>query len=332
MSNNSLYPRRPSPLFISQSLMKTMTKSTDWYQDDSSFTKTYCPRQVYHFFFTKDYKEHKDVYDKGTFGESLLLGYTASMDTVTDLPKHKKTGAARVDEDRIRLMAKIAKIKFAYHQIAVHEGLNTQVPLAAHIERDVYIRTRLDLFPTPFIADPKITDSDSIFACIDTKFPKSLDGFGDFNWRQFEHLDHCQPDSIYWQFEHLDLSLIKKFYPDFEKEVGFDNIYTPKILSIINEVMFYYFIIAYDKVTDENIMIRSFPKTGVDDNQNRQAEFRERMNRVISLVEYHFEMGFDPVPFIDIKRGRGCHKCPINIKAKPYLNNPCGYCEDFIEL
>jgi len=304
-----------------------MTKNPEWYTDDAYYLKKYCPRQVYHFFFAKDYSEFKEVFLNGQFGESLLLGLTASGDAVSDLRKHKKSGAMRKDEERIRGQAKITKILFKYHKIDVHEGMNTQVPLCAHIERDVYIKTRLDLFPSLILFNPKDVNDYPKIAAIDIKFPKALDGFGDYDWSNFDHMDHCQPISIYSQFQSLiekpDLSEMKKFFPKYEKEVGFDNIYTPTVMASLNEVMFYYFIIAYDKVTDENILIKPYPKE-VDD----MLAYEERTKRTIALLEYHFENGFDPIPYIDTRGGRGCHKCPINKKEFPKT----GYCEDFIDI
>lgn len=306
----------------------------DWYEDDDNYLKEFCPRQLLHLFYIKDYnlrfynmkakKWEKDVFIKGQFGESLLLGITANDETVEALEKHKKTGADRIDETRIRQMAHIAKIKFMYHQIPVHEAINTQVPLAAHIERDVYIRTRLDLFPTQILVDPKIANSTPEFACIDIKFPKSLAGFGEYDWSNPHRIDHCQPDSIFWQFDRLDLKLLKNLFPEYDNNIGFDNVYSPKVLSLLPQIKFFYFVIAYNSVTEDNILIMPHEKDK-DGTGYRQKEYAERQRKALELIEYFFEMGFDPKPYINIKAGMGCHKCPLNKKL-----NTDGYCEDFI--
>ncbi len=316
---NSTHAVRPKKLYMSQSLIKSLIKK--WYESDDDYIKPHCPRQIYHLFFKKDYKLEKEVFEKGNFGESLLLGLTADGSAVTELPKNKKTGEDRIDETRIRRMADIAKIYFVKHQIPVHEGINTQFPLIRHIERDVYIRTKLDLFPTSITYDPD-GDGKEEFACIDVKFPKSLEGFGEYDWSDFENLDHCQPQSIYWQMESLDMKLMKSEFAEYEASVGFDNVLTKKALRLLPHMKFYYFVVAYKSVTSDNIMILPYEKKRDD-----IIEFEERMKRAIALVEYYFEMGFDPIPYINIRAGMGCHKCPVNKKLFPET----GYCEDFIE-
>ena len=308
---------------VSQSLLKLL-------YDKNQELLPHCPLEIYETYISPN----KDKYDttteamlKGKFGEGFILGKSAKGDLVTELPKNKKNGEPVIDEVRIRQMAQLAKIKLTEYRVPIYPNINTQVPIACYLMRtpelDVILQTELDLFPTSIYIDGKY-----YLAVIDIKWTSNPhSSYGSFCWSTPQYMDHIQPDSIYWILEHIDLDLCKQLNPEFDKEVGFDNIFTEAVKNNIkSNIYFFYFVIGFNAVEMNNILdpIRRF-KYEVDDkgnylNNNRQVEVYERMRKGVELLERYRAEGYIPVPYEDKYNFRGCYRCAVNKKNG-------GFCE-----
>jgi len=306
--------KQPQELFMSMSLIKDMT-------DNQGNAIEHCPKKIYNDFFSSDkIKLEKEVFNIGKFGEYLLLGGSAKGEQVTSLPRSKKDGVSMLTtESNIRSMVDIAeKTVIVKHQIRILKLVNTQVPIICKVDGydNVYLRTELDLFPTTFIPNPHKSEKQGCIACIDVKYSSKYKGYGAYNWEQFEHMDHCQPDSIFYLLERYDRDLCIKFNPEYNLKVGYDNIITPYIQQFMKDgVKFFYMVIFYNDGIDEK-NIRFFERKKHEDNTKtynlRQREFHQRMVSCIETIKNYFERGFIAIPYNDTYRYRGCKYCPLN--------------------
>lgn len=307
--------------FVSQSLLKLL-------YDQHQEPLPHCPLEIYELYINKEkkFKSESEAMTKGKFGEGLLLGKSAKGDIVTELERNKKTGEPVVDEIRIREMAHLAKIKLTEYQITIYPNINTQVPIACYLERsdeeDVILLTELDIFPTTILIDNKY-----YLAVVDIKWTSNPHStFGSFCWSTPQYMDHIQPDSIFYILDNIDLELCKGLNPEFDKSVGFDNIFTDTVKRNLSNISFFYFVIGFNKVGFDNILQpirRNKMELGQDGkpmNNNRQLEVKERMRKGVELLRRYDKEGHLPIPYEDKYHYRGCSKCPVNKKNGGYCN------------
>lgn len=327
IKNNKSEPvkkEQPQEIIISQSIIKRVY---DKFQEPI----IHCPLELLECDITHNFDTTTHKMLNGKFGECLLLGKSAKGDIVLDLPKHKKTLEPLTDEINIRQQAVLAQKVLIKNQIHVAKFINTQVPVCCKVEEGVILQTELDIFPTIMWHENSVR-----LACVDIKFSSDINStFGDYSWQNLDFMDHIQPDSIFWLMDHLDLDLCRKRNPEFEATVGYDNIFSEQVLKHLNKLAFIYFVIGYKRVSIDDIQMferLKYEKIGTDNDgqpiysKARQTEFYERMRKAIELLKVYYAKGFIPIPYNDVKRFRGCHKCPVNIANKSELN-PKAYCE-----
>lgn len=302
----------PSPFLISQSLIKTMINQGHEWLD-------HCPKQIWHLYFEKPKKfsEHKKVFDIGKLGETLLLGGSAKGDSVTELARSKKDGSMLTTEINVRRSVVFAEKVFSKHQISVVKLVNTQVPVICKVDGydDVYLQTELDLFPTTFVPNPHKPERQGCIAAIDIKFPSKIKGFGAYSWDNVEHMDHIQPDSIFYILERYNKDLCKQFNPEWDKTIGYDNVITPYIQQFMkNDIKFFYMVIPYAECGSiEHIKFYERLKCEIGKSPTfRQKEFHQRMVMAIERLKDYFNKSFYAVPFHDSYRFKGCKYCPVN--------------------
>lgn len=301
------------PIIISQSLAKHII-------DKNQEPVPHCPLQIYECDIKRNFDFPTDSMEAGNFGEGLLLGESA--DGVKKELKRKNNGEMTIDEVRIRGQVQMANIKLLKHQINIIPHYNTQVPIAIRFEGCI-LQTKIDIFPTPIVIDDK-----QYIAIVDIKFSQDIStNFGPYQWRNgIAWMDHLQPDALFLMLDNLDIDLCKQMYPDFEKRVGYDNIFTPFILKWSNHIKFFYFVIGYKKVDIEDIIIIERMKHEIINGKattTRQQETKERLRKVADTIKSYYEKGFIPIPYEDPKNFRGCSKCYVNIHNK----KPGSYCK-----
>lgn len=317
----------PVPFYISMTTIKYLI-------DSEHQIKAYCPLQLYAMLHEK-IPNNKDSFQKGKLLETLVLGSSAKGDSVTSLGVNKKSGGMLKDEADIRMYAQLCKIKMAKHQIAVHEGVNTQVPVVCRVNKypDILLRTELDLFPTTFVANPDKSSEGLKLAAIDLKSTPDIDkGYGAYNWGKPEYLDHIQPDSIFYILDNLDIDLCKSENPEYEKNVGYDNVFTPFVLEHLKNTRFYYMVVGY-KMDYDLKNIRFFERLKKDPNVKspdfRQKEFEQRMYRAIERIEWHYRNGWEAIPYHNKYEFTGCKYCNINKENNSLeYNENKGYCTE----
>jgi len=327
IKNNKVEPVKKEEnkiIHISQSIIKRL-------YDKNQEPILHCPLELYECDIKHNFDFPTSYMIKGMFGETLLLGSCAKGKKVEDLEKHKKTHLPLKDEVNIRQQITEANKFIIANQINIIPHYNTQVPVICKVEENVYLVTELDCFPTI------IWVKDGLKLCaLDLKMSSDINStWGEYAWRKnFEYMDHCQPDSIYWLMDHIDIDLCKKTYPEFETKVGYDNIFTQQVINNLHKLVFIYFVIGYDKVDIKDMELFRRCKHDVNEkgeemltNHNRQRDFYERMRKSIELLKVYYDRGFLPIPYNDVDRKRGCHKCHCNVMNKSELN-PKAFCEE----
>jgi hypothetical protein len=323
-TNKELKLSRPSPFYISMSIIKYII-------DQNHEFKNYCPLLLKEM-LKGEIPNNKPTFQKGKLLETLVLGSSAKGDSVNTLGVNKKNGGMLKDETDIRLFAQLCKIKILKHQISVIENYNTQVPIICKLDKydDVYLRTELDLFPTIFCPYPDKDNCKLELTAIDLKSTPNIDnGFGAYNWNNFSEMDHIQPDSIFYILNHINLDLLKLENPKYEAQVGYDNIFTSFVLNSINKLHFYYMVVGYKMDLDLR-NIRFFERKMIGEERTpsfRQKEFEQRMMRAIERIEWHYEHGFEAIPYYNKYEATGCKFCQVNKdNNSEEFNNNKGYC------
>lgn len=314
-------PVKQKNIYISQSLMKDLF-------DKHQEVVPHCPLMIYEKYITKQYRtEATESMQAGLLGETIILGASAKGGVTEALRPNKITGKPLTTEVNVRQMCELAQKVLTKHQVNIIKEYNTQVPINKHVRDNVYFLTELDLFPTMFIRYPDDKEAKIEIACIDIKFaPDAHGGFGAFDWSNVQYLDHCQPDSIFYLLTDFDIELNKKFNPDFDKKVGYDNVFTSFIRQHLNKVKFYYMVIGYKKEIDFK-QIRYIERLREDEQNLRQKDFKQRLNKTINQVQFYNEFGWNPHPYHH-KIGnmiKGCIKCPVN-------KSNGGYCDKADEI
>jgi hypothetical protein len=247
--------------------------------------KEYCPNYIYNkWILGKDVFKVSDDMDKGSYGETMLLGGSARGKSMDDLPRLKNSNKSK-DQQRIDMQVIRAKQKIAKHNIAIYPGDNTQVLIFKEIN-GVMCRGEFDIFPTPFmkyIYDKSNNVIDSLLgiAIIDVKFTGNLESTfgpnGGGSWGNFELMDHTQAI--------MYLELVRDIDWELNKHIS------PELREIINatkdkDIWFYYWV--FDFKRDESLIDdKLFEVIWTPD---KQAEIKERIRKVKSIFDYHFEM------------------------------------------
>lgn len=301
-----IVPKEEKQFFLSQSLIKEVT-------DQHGNFKEVCPRVVYEKFITKKYREMSMPMLQGIFGETLILGSGARGQSVTDLPRHKRTGEKLIDQKRIEEQALRTPIWIAEKMMSIIPGVNTQIPITKRYKGNILFRTEIDIFPTPFLDD----DGKLKYAVVDLKMTGDVNAeFGYSPWGAPQFVDHCQADATYWLLQDFDMELNLKFNP--EKEEIYKMIFENKSLikAIENEdVIFVYFIIGYKKEPlDQQIAFIQRLYRDESGSDLRQREFHERVRKTIAQLKQWHEEGWKPM------QNDKCSSCPV-------LTKNGGYCD-----
>jgi len=139
---------------------------------------------------------------KGLYFESAILGSTADGSSVTDLPRHKKTGKKLTDHIRIDELIHKWDQYAHLHEIVItkqKEGKNTQLRFSKELQileiQEHWPGLKVILKMDTDLISP-IKDDEGVFhegAVIDLKLTGSLDNtFGEYAWGEPERIDHLQ--------------------------------------------------------------------------------------------------------------------------------------------
>lgn len=308
--------KAPKQFFLTQSLIKDITTWNGEYNE-------VCPRLIYEKFITGAYRYTTDSMLEGIFGETKVLGGGARGQEVHDLPRHKKTGEKLTAQKNIEEQSKRFDYWCASKGISVIRGVNTQVPIVKAFNDKIFIRTEIDLFPSPFLYKGEFR-----LAVMDIKFTGDINNTsGNFSWGAPQFIDHLQADMTYWLLEDFDMELNIKHAP--HKEEVYKTIFgNDTITNIIKnrELMFVYFIMGYKKQPlEEQILFlhREYYEPGESRSPTsvpkRQREWKERGRKTLAQLNMWHQQNWKPEP------GNQCVKCPVN-----KING--GYCDKAPEL
>ncbi len=296
--------------FLTQTLIKEITDKHGEY-------KQVCPRYIYENFITKQYRTVTLPMMHGIFGESLVLGGGARGQKLEDLPRHKKSGEKLTAQLNIEEQARRFPLWCSEKGISVIPGINTQVPIAKRLNKNVIVRTEIDLFPTPFLMEGKY-----MLSVMDVKFTADVNSrFGDYCWGAPEFVDHLQADMTYWLLQDFDMELNVKLNP--EKQEIYKSIFENEAVSkmIKNEdIVFIYFIIGYKKqplYEQVNFIYRSYREA--NGSLLRQDEFKERARKTLAQLSEWKAQNWPA------KEDNYCDKCPVSQKNG-------GYCTQFNKI
>lgn len=287
---------------LSSTLIKEIT-------DQWGNVKDYCPRKVNHLYLTKDYKYHKEVFDYGSYGEYIILG-AGAYDNVTDLPKHKVTGKKRVNQKRIEEQAKIHFPRI-YKQMfsgMVLPFYNTQIPIYWYDQKnDVVLRAILDHFPAMTYVD----GNELKLAIADVKFTANIHSTYGMGWGDPSRMDHLQSDLYLRILKNFDLEFNKSMDPEFDKNVGYDRIFTDVIMEMINQekITFVNMVFSYLKTDPDNgfkPVIRGFRDYKNPFQDDRGQTVNERIRKTLAHIEQIKASGYEPYPDSEL-----CKDCPI---------------------
>ena len=291
--------------FLSQTLIKRIT-------DQNGNYKEVCPRQIYEEFILGKYKHTTLPMLEGIYGETLCLGGGARGQKVVDLPRHKKNGEKLTAQLNIEEQARRFPFLCNQYGMSIIPGVNTQVPIVKMFGKNRYIRTEIDIFPSPFLFEDNFG-----LSVIDLKFTSDVNStFGDFGWGAPEYLDHCQADITYWLLQDFDMELNIKHFP--HKEQVYRSVFeNPTIKKMIEneDISFLYFILGYKKQPLEE-QVKIIKRGYRDDNGSlfRQKELQERIRKTYAQLNEWALSGWPP------QEGDRCFKCLVN-KANG------GYCD-----
>jgi len=303
---------------LSSTLIKQIT-------DQWGNVKDYCPRQIYHLYLKKDFKLEKEVFDYGSYGEYLILG-AGAYENVTDLPKHKKTGKKRVTQRRIEEQARVhfPRIYRQLFSTMIIPFYNTQIPVYKYDkENNIILRGIYDHFPTITFIDgnePKL-------AIVDVKFTANIHSTFGLGWGDPSKMDHLQSDLYLRLLTDIDIDFNKKMDPLFDKNVGYDRIFTDVILEMIRQekITFVNLVFSYNSTDSDNgfkPVIRTFKNYKNPFQDDRTQTLKERIRKTLAHLEQIKSSGYEPYPNSDL-----CKGCPV---AK-LISNKNGYCTAFHE-
>jgi len=299
-------------------------------------TAKICPYRLLKTDITHEFENFKSsAMKKGIYGETLILG--KNRDGVDAEPEvNKKTGNKLIDYERIDEQVNThLGIILARHQINIVKGVNVQVPVWKKFKQDDVIALvcgHLDLFPTSMMWPNLDGEDESIMALVDIKFTADVfNTFGPFAWGEPHKVDHFQADFYQWLVEDFDYELNVKMEPEFEKEVGYDNIFTKSVMKIIEQekLKFIYIVLGYTK-TDNQILVLERMRyeettshiTGEIYKSNiRRLEAMERTRKALVQLDEWDEQGY-PI----IASYEQCTGCPVSklnggtCRAFTYLN------------
>lgn len=305
---------------LSSTLIRNIT-------DQHGNVKDYCPRNIYHLYIKKDYSLKKKVFSYGDYGEYIALGGGA-YETVTDLPKHKKTGKKLVTQRRIEEQMKIHFPRI-YNQLfsgMIIPFYNTQIPVYKYYKKyDIIVRSVLDHFPAITFLDgnePKL-------AIMDLKLTADVHSTFGMGWGDPDKMDNLQPDLYLRQLKDFDMDLNKKMDPVFDKNVGYEKIFTDVVRKFIEDekITFVNMVFSYNKTDPDNGFkktIRSYRDITNPFSDDRTLMVNERIRKTLAHLSEMKENGFQPIPNADI-----CKDCPVK---KLLSGKGDGYCEEYHKL
>lgn len=295
--------------YITQSLIKVLV-------DKNLNTMEYCGRFIYHVYVVKTHKRIlSDPMLEGMYGEYLILGHNAKGEVnAPSLRKHIKTGSKRVVQERIEMQADRFNHYYSLlYQLNIIPGVNTQVPIFKKFGKgNVILRGEIDLFPTSYLNDTGLN-----LAAVDIKFTGDVNSnFGKYAWGSNE-IDFIQGDMYHFLLRDFDYELNAIHGHNFHKRVGYKNIMTESVKSIIDSegLIFLYFVMGYKKSDINNqvkLIERSFrdPK-GTD---FRQKELEQRIRMTLGILSHEHQNGWAPNP-----SPSNCKDCPLRTD----LGGPC---------
>lgn len=229
-----------------------------------------------------------------------------------DLPRNKKTGKKLADQVRIERQAAKSPTIIKNKQMIVIPGINTQIPLGLHYNKEVTITGELDIFPTPFFQRGKLRP-----AIVDLKWTGDAEGtYGPYPWGTPQFIDHLQADMYHALVRYARLETLKELFPEFESKVGYDNVFTSSVQKAIDsdEIIFMYWIMEWNKRVDDyapddyesGIKFVERAHTDLDGGIGRQAEMRGRIDMAIGLLLDQYDK-WEPRP--DVSQ---CTNCPVS--------------------
>ena len=267
----------------------------------------YCPYERYKAIISREETRPTTLFQlRGQFFESISIGGVSSYSThpVLDLPRkrlNKKTlilnpkakGEKTVSQLRIEEQSKIFKEKAEQYGIVYNE-LNTQTKIYKRYEHDksIILRGEMDIFPTIIKKDGKYK-----LAIIDLKLTGNLEnGFGDFNWSDFESMDHLQAMFYLYLLKDLDFDLNDELNP----RNNLRELIKGDILELLNneQMIFIYWIFDYKPAYTD--MFKEYYTSEL-----KWKQFHETLRKATALLEMEHKLGWRPRPSDSLCNG--CH-------------------------
>jgi len=306
----SAEPGLEGQFYLSQSLIKKLV-------DQHMIEVPHCPRNIYHLFVKKDFKSIKsEPMIDGLYGESLILGHNAKNEGKIKMAKNIRTGAKRISQERIEIQAERFNHIALINQFNIIPEYNTQVPIFKRFNNsNVIIRGELDVFPTTVFWEDKLR-----LAIVDIKFTGDVNNtFGNFGWGN-NNLDYIQGDLYNWLVRDFDRDLNLMHGSQFNRRVGYGNIFTPSVLNMIanDQILFLYVILGYKKA-DLNDQVKIIERMYKDPTGGdlRQRELKERIRMSLAILTQHHHSGWQPNHLPDV-----CKECPVSCNRRE------GYCDE----
>lgn len=300
--------RAKGKILINQSLI---TRLIDKYGNEVPF----CPFNIKKCIIDRQCKDiPTDSMLKGKYFESMCLGGTTGGNMVTDLPRKKLTnakikeltlakkpliGEKTIDHIRIDNLIDRFKLRAKELKVEIVPGVNNYVTiLKACSWDDKYMFIgELDLFPTGIIYEDYYRR-----AIIDLKLTEDVNStFGKFCWGTPQHMDMVQADMYHFLVRDID----------FELNSHLKELVSERTLDIIknDEILFVYWVWGYkkDPKGQEKIIERAYKEHPM--NNYRQSELKERIKKVIYVLEREAALGWSINPIPEV-----CSKCSMNVQ------------------
>jgi hypothetical protein len=274
---------------ISQTMMKDLLFKGD--------EIPYCPQKFYHMWILKDVSIVPSLsMQKGSYGETKLLGGSAKGQFTHDLPR-KQNGDKTIDQERIDIQIQRAQRTILENEIHIISGINTQVVLKK-IMQGKLVQGELDIFPV-IMLDPDYPDEPDkyVIAFIDVKFTANINStFGLNNrpgWGDYANMDHNQMELYHELVRDIDYELNDQLTEE-------QKILIKKVEG--KDIRAYYwlfdFAVPIDALSDKFKEVTWTPI--------KKNEIQERLRKVISIIEFHnANDDWDRCEPID------CNKCPV---------------------
>lgn len=277
-----------------------------------------CPHQLYKNYLAPDRIPMFSTLPMkyGNYGEYLILGANAHREEIS-LPI-LNNGKKPIDQIRIEQQALEYFPRHAMELgISVIKNTNVQIPIYKRYG-GIILSGVLDLFPTPIL-----DDNEYKLAVIDIKFTGDINNTrGDFCWGNPNWIDHIQADLYQWILADIDIDLCKEMNPEFDVNIGYDNIFTPVILERLRnkQFSFYYLVMGYQKANLKEQFIKIKKEFfNRPDYKFLEKELIERIRKTISRLQMLNQQGWKPEPEYD--RCKNCSVSKLNGGTCSYYTN-----------